>query len=110
LTAQKYPLAVHVCPSDPTTNNGVGSVPPHYATGNYAFNLALFGACGTFNIKGAASPYRLETISDGTSNTIGIVEASGCFPGYPTVDPQTGTLTSYMTWHWPAYPNSFGPY
>lgn len=39
-----------------------------------------------------------------------MVEASGCFPGYPTVDPQTGTLTSYMTWHWPAYPNSFGPY
>jgi hypothetical protein len=39
-----------------------------------------------------------------------MVEASGCFPGYPAVDPQTGTLESYMTWHWPAYPNSFGPY
>jgi prepilin-type N-terminal cleavage/methylation domain-containing protein len=110
LTAEWVPLALHVCPSDPTTNNGVGTVAPHYATGNYALNLALFGAGGTFNVRGAPSPYRIETVPDGSSNTIGMVEASGCFPGYPTVDPQTGTLESYMTWHWPAYPNSFGPY
>ena len=99
-----------VCPSDPTTSNGIGSVAPNYATGNYALNLALFGASGTFNIKGAPSPYSIGNIPDGSSNTIGIVEASGCFPGFPAVDPQTGTSESYMTWHWPAYPNSFGPY
>jgi prepilin-type N-terminal cleavage/methylation domain-containing protein len=110
LTACWVPLKVHVCPSDPTNSNGIGNVAPNYATGNYALNLALWGANGTFNIQGAPPPYRIETISDGSSNTIAIVEASGCFPGYPTVDPQTGTLTSYMTWHWPAYPNSFGPY
>ena len=110
LTACFVPLAVHVCPSDPTTNNGIGTVAPNYATGNYALNLALFGANGAWSTKGAAPPYAIGNIPDGTSNTIGIVEASGCFPGYPTVDPQTGTLTSYMTWHWPAYPNSFGPY
>jgi prepilin-type N-terminal cleavage/methylation domain-containing protein len=110
LTAEWVPLKVHVCPSDPTTSNGLGTVAPNYATGNYALNLALFGAGGTFNIKGASSPYKIDTIPDGSSNTIGIVEASGCFPGYPAVDPQTGTLESYMTWHWPAYPNSFGPY
>jgi prepilin-type N-terminal cleavage/methylation domain-containing protein len=104
------PLALHVCPSDPTTVNGVGSVPPNYGTGNYALNLALFGAGGTFNVKGAWPPYKIDTIPDGSSNTIGMVEASGCFPGYPAVDPQTGTLESYMTWMWPAYPNSFGPY
>jgi hypothetical protein len=55
-------------------------------------------------------PYLIGTIPDGTSKTIGIMEASGCFPGFPAVDPQTGTAESYMTWHWPAYPNSFGPY
>jgi prepilin-type N-terminal cleavage/methylation domain-containing protein len=110
LSAEWVPLKVHVCPSDPTNNKGIGSVPPHYATGNYALNLALWGAGGTWNILAAAPPYKIETILDGSSNTIGIVEASGCFPGYPTVDPRTGTLTSYMTWHWPAYPNSFGPY
>ncbi len=110
LTAQFVPLAIHVCHSDPTTSNGIGTVAPNYATGNYTLNLALFGAGGTFNVKGASSPWRLGNIPDGTSNTIGIMEASGCFPGYPAVDPQTGTAESYMTWHWPAYPNSFGPY
>jgi prepilin-type N-terminal cleavage/methylation domain-containing protein len=110
LSAAFVPLAIHVCPSDPTTRRGVGIVPPNYGTGNYALNLALFGADGTFNIKGASSPYKLDTILHGASRTIGIVEASGCFPGYPTVDPQTGTLESYMTWMWPAYPNMFGPY
>jgi prepilin-type N-terminal cleavage/methylation domain-containing protein len=110
LAAAFTPLALHVCPSDPTTNDGIGSVAPNYATGNYAFNLALFGAGGSFNVKGANCPYQIGTIPDGSSNTIGLVEASGCFPGYPAVDPQTGTLESYMTWTWPAYPNSFGPY
>jgi prepilin-type N-terminal cleavage/methylation domain-containing protein len=110
LGVQKVPLAIHVCPSDPTTVNGIGTVPPKYGTGNYALNLALFGANGTFNIKGACPPYTLANIPDGTSNTIGIVEASGCFPGFPDVDPQTGTTESYMTWQWPAYPNTFGPY
>jgi prepilin-type N-terminal cleavage/methylation domain-containing protein len=104
------PLAVHWCRSDPTVNKGIGTVAPNYATGNYAVNLALFGANGAFNIKGAVSPYLIGHIPDGDSNTIGIVEASGCFPGFPAVDPQTGTSESYMTWHWPAYPNSFGPY
>jgi prepilin-type N-terminal cleavage/methylation domain-containing protein len=110
LSACFTPLAVHVCPSDPTNSNGIGHTPPGYATGNYALNLALFGASGTFNIKGASSPFTIGNLPNGSSNTIGIVEASGCFPGYPTIDPQTGTLESYMTWHWPAYPNSFGPY
>ena len=111
LGAEFTPLALHICPSDPTTINGIGIVgPTNYATGNYALNLSLFGAAGTFNIKGAYPPYKIGNIPDGTSNTIGIVEASGCFPGYPAVDPLTGTQLSYMTWHWPAYPNSFGPY
>lgn len=103
-------LAMHICPSDPTIKDGLGAVAPNYATGNYALNLALFGAGGTFNVKGASSPYLIGKIPDGASNTIGIVEASGCFPGFPSIDPQTGTAESYMTWDWPAYPNSFGPY
>ena len=110
LTAEWVPLAIHVCPSDPTTVQGIGTVAPNYATGNYAMNLTLFGAGGSFNVKGANPPFMIGNIPDGASNTIGIVEASGCFPGYPAVDPQTGTAESYMTWHWPAYPNSFGPY
>jgi prepilin-type N-terminal cleavage/methylation domain-containing protein len=110
LSTQFTPLKIHTCPTDPTVKNGIGMSPPNYATGNYVVNLALFGANGSFNAKGVPPPYKIATIPDGTSNTIGIAEASGCFPGYPLVDPQTGTLESYMTWMWPAYPNSFGPY
>jgi prepilin-type N-terminal cleavage/methylation domain-containing protein len=110
LGTQFVPLALHVCPSDPTTVNGIGTVPPNYATGNYAFNLAMFGANGTWNAMGAAPPYTIGNIPDGSSNTIGIVEASGCFPGFPSVDPTTGLTASYMTWDWPAYSNTFGPY
>jgi prepilin-type N-terminal cleavage/methylation domain-containing protein len=110
LGAEFTPIAIHDCPSDPTSHGGLGSVAPYYGIGNYALNLALFGSSGTFNIKGAFSPFLIGGIPNGASNTIGMVEASGCFPGYPAVDPQTGTLESYMTWMWPAYPNSFGPY
>ena len=37
-----------LCRSDPTTSQGIGTVAPNYATGNYALNLALFGGNGTF--------------------------------------------------------------
>ncbi len=110
LGTQYVPLAIHVCPSDPTTSDGIAILGGKIATSNYALNLALFGAGGTFNIKGKVSPYRISNIPDGTSNTIGLVETSGCFPGYPTVNPQSGTQENYMSWPWPAYPNSFGPY
>jgi len=100
---------IHVCPTDPTTNNGI-AIQGSIATGNYALNLVLFGAGGTFNTKGRSSPYRIGTIPDGTSNTIGLVETSGYFPGHPTTNPQTGTQENYMSWPWPAYPNSYGPY
>ncbi len=101
---------IHVCPSDPTTNRGVATLDGKTATGNYALNLALFGGGGAFNVKGAVPPYRIGNIPDGTSETIGIIETSGCFPGYPTVDPQSGTNENYMTWDYPAYPNTLGPY
>ena len=111
LGAQFVPLnPIHVCPSDPTTNRGVATLDGKTATGNYALNLALFGAGGAFNVKGAMSPYRIGNIPDGASDTIGMVEASGCFPGYPAVDPQSGTHENYMTWDYPAYPNTLGPY
>jgi len=100
---------IHVCPTDPTTSNGI-AIQGNIATSNYALNLALFGAGGSFNIKGKSAPYRVGTIPDGASNTIGLVETSGYFPGHSTNNPQTGTQENYMSWPWPAYPNSYGPY
>ena len=110
LGAQYVPIKVHNCPSDPTSPGGIATLDGKTATGNYALNLALFGAGNTFNVKGKTAPYRLGTIPDGSSNTVAMVETSGCFPGYPTIDPQSGTTENYMTWSYPAYPNTLGPY
>jgi prepilin-type N-terminal cleavage/methylation domain-containing protein/prepilin-type processing-associated H-X9-DG protein len=110
LGAQFVPLAIHVCPSDPTQSNGISTVDGQSATGNYACNLALFGANGTFNKLGAPSPYRISQIPDGTSNTIGLCETSGSFPGHRVINPQTGTFENLMLWAWPAYPNTVGDY
>ncbi len=109
--AQYVPIApLHVCPSDPTTKNGIATLDGKTATSNYALNLALFGAGGSFGVRGALSTFRIGSIPDGNSCTIGIVEASGCFPAYPALDPQSGTAENYMTWSYPAYPNTMGPY
>ncbi|HVA51514.1 MAG TPA: DUF1559 domain-containing protein [Pirellulales bacterium] len=111
LGGQYFPLApIHVCPSDPTTNNGIAILDGKTATSNYALNLVLFGAQGTFNLQGQSSPYAMGKIPDGTSNTAAMVEASGCFPAYPAIDPQTGTAENFMSWPFPAYLNSAGPY
>jgi prepilin-type N-terminal cleavage/methylation domain-containing protein len=110
LSCEFTPIAVHCCPSDPTIHGGIGSLAPNYAIGNYSLNLALFGAQGTDNVQGAISPYVLGQIPNGMSNTIGIVEASGCFPGFPSIDPTTGLPNSFMVWWLPAYPNTIGPY
>ena len=110
LGTEFIPIATHTCPSDPTQYGGIGDSPPNYAIGNYALNLALFGAKGTCNVRGAVSPYRFGAIPNGTSNTIGMVEASGCFPGFPAIDPTTGLPNSFMVWWLPAYPNTIGPY
>jgi prepilin-type N-terminal cleavage/methylation domain-containing protein/prepilin-type processing-associated H-X9-DG protein len=111
LGAQFVPLSpIHVCPSDPTVSGGIASLDGKTATSNYALNLALFGAGGSFNVKGRLSPFRIGTIPDGTSNTIGMTETSGCFPGFPAINPKTGTPENFMAWSFPAYPNTMGPY
>ena len=111
LGAQFFPLSpIHICPDDPTSREGIAALDGKTATSNYALNLVLFGASGSFNVKCQASPFTLGKIPDGTSYTVGLVETSGCFPSYPTIDPQSGTPENFMSWPWPAYPNTIGPY
>jgi prepilin-type N-terminal cleavage/methylation domain-containing protein len=111
LSAQTVAITpIHVCPDDPTNRNGIAVLGGQVATSNYCMNLEVFGAAGTFNLKGVVSPYGMGTIPDGTSNTICLFETAGSYPGYPTIDPQTGNYESIMAWSWPAYPNSYGPY
>jgi prepilin-type N-terminal cleavage/methylation domain-containing protein len=110
LGGQFVPIAIHICPDDTTSRNGIANLGGQVATSNYCMNLEVFGAGGTFNIKGQPSPYKIGALPDGTSNTIGLFETAGSFPGYPILDPQTGTYENIMAWSWPAYPNSYGPY
>lgn len=110
LGAQLVPLAIHTCSSDPTNNNGLAILDGKTATGNYAINLVLFGAGGSFNLKGQPSQYKCGNIPDGSSKTICLTECSGCFPAYPSVDPQSGTLENWMSWPYPAYTNTLGCY
>lgn len=110
LTVQWVPLKLHTCPSDPTTHNGIGNLAPSYATGKYSLNGALWGAYGICNQKGVPPPWTIATIPDGSSYTIAIVGASGCFPGFPSIDPTTGLPNSFMVWWLPEYPNTIGPY
>ena len=110
LGSQTIGLKIHICPSDTTNNNGIAILGGQVATSNYCMNLEVYGAGGTFSVKGVPSPYRIGTIPDGTSNTIGIFETAGSYPGYPLVDPQTGTYENIMAWSYPAYPNTYGPY
>jgi len=110
LGAQYVPINVHICPTDPTQVNGISTVDQKSATGAYSCNSAVFGASNTFNIKNKPSPYTLSNIPDGTSHTIALMEDSASFPGYPQVDPQSGTYENLMLWSWPAYLNSVGCY
>ncbi len=110
LGSQTVPMTIHICPDDTTNNNGIAILGGQVATSNYCMNLEVYGAGGTFNIKGKPSPLRIGTIPDGTSNTIGLFETAGSYPGYPTLDLQSGTYENIMAWSYPAYPNTYGPY
>lgn len=110
LGSQFIPMQIHICPDDTTNTNGISNLGGQVATSNYCMNLEVFGARGTFNLKGVPSPLRIGTLPDGTSNTIGLFETSGSYPGYPALDPQSGTYENIMAWSYPAYPNTYGPY
>jgi prepilin-type N-terminal cleavage/methylation domain-containing protein/prepilin-type processing-associated H-X9-DG protein len=112
--AQLIPLNAFSCPSDPTCSNdlaGGGSLAGKIATCNYSYNLVLFGANNAFRTWGKPSPYAIGTIPDGSSNTLGLVEQSGYYPGQQgNPDPTTGTNEFYTSWPFPAYYNTFGPH
>ncbi len=110
LGAQLVPLPVQTCPSDPTQIGGLATMDGKTATGNYTINTVLFGANGTWGLQGQSSPYKFGKIPDGTSKTICLTECGGCFPAYPSVDPQSGTLENWMSWPYPCYTNTLGCY
>jgi hypothetical protein len=96
------------CPSDPTYGTGSNG---GWASTSYAPLSTLFGSIQT-TINGQtaqAAAFGLATISDGTSNQVGVVERYAYFPAYANwynwlVYPEG----SY--WGWNNYGSVYGPW
>ncbi|MDW8244569.1 MAG: DUF1559 domain-containing protein [Thermogemmata sp.] len=142
LGARFVPLKVFQCPSDPTHQNGMSPVAGYrtplvsednlnapIATCNYSYNLALFGAGTAYDDRplaqrdipetypsGKPCGYRIATVSDGASNTIGLVEQAAYYPyaylqapGYDPNQP-SNEFQAITSWPYPAYFNTYGPH
>lgn len=90
-------VKTYVCPSDPTTNNGLITAAGFttYTGASYAPNFEVFGG-NLITSGGSAVPganalgfgyypaYNLGNIPDGTSNTVGVVERYMNYSAAPT--------------------------
>jgi prepilin-type N-terminal cleavage/methylation domain-containing protein len=78
--AGSTPLKVFQCPSDPTVGDGTAG---GEGLSSYSINACVFAPGNTGSQPGGRSWYTLNTISDGASNTIGLVEQIACPPNAP---------------------------
>ncbi len=116
--AANVPLKNFACPSDATQNNGMangGTQSGKWGLSSYAYNTVLFA--GSF--QGAAGlnvlpPYKIGNIPDGSSNTVGLAEQTGAYPGYYGQINTYGGSEAYNVWAWPLSPlasgGTYGPY
>jgi len=107
-----HPIKTYQCPSDPTLGNGITTT--GWASAGYAPVHALFGPTTNYDPTTGATnglaKYKLNTIQDGTSNTVGLVERYSHFPTYNFFNlalyPQGGGYgfssygASYGQWGW----------
>jgi prepilin-type N-terminal cleavage/methylation domain-containing protein len=116
LGAQNVPLKAFACPSDSTQSNGLangGSQGGRWGLSCYTYNLVLFGSGGAADAYGKTPAYKIGNIPDGASNTIGLGEQTGAYPGSYS---GTGYSASeaYNVWAWPATGldggATYGPY
>jgi prepilin-type N-terminal cleavage/methylation domain-containing protein len=119
LSAQYLPVKTFSCPSDPTQSNGLavgGSQDGKWGLSCYSYNLVLFG--GSYSavntvVGRPATGYKIGNIPDGSSNTIGLGEQTGGYPGSFGSNGYGGS-EAYNVWAWPATPlasgGTYGPY
>jgi prepilin-type N-terminal cleavage/methylation domain-containing protein len=116
--AVNVPVKIYACPADATQSSDVangGTETGKWGLSCYAFNTVLwagsFQAAGTFN---QAPPYKVGNIPDGSSNTIGLGEQTGAYPGYYNQVSTYGSSEAYNVWAWPLNPlnsgGTYGPY
>jgi len=115
--AANVPLKIFACPSDSTQNNGLangGTMAGKWGLCCYPLNTVMwvgsYQASATFNLP---PPYKIGNIPDGASNTIGVGEQTGGYPGYYGASNYGGS-EPYNVWAWPLNPLSSqgtnGPY
>jgi prepilin-type N-terminal cleavage/methylation domain-containing protein len=116
--AANVPVKIYSCPSDSTQSNDLangGTQSGKWGLSCYAFNTVLWAgsyqAAATFN---RAPPFGIGNIPDGTSNTIGLAEQTGAYPGYYSQIGTYGASEAYNVWAWPLNPlaseGTYGPY
>ena len=116
--AVNVPVKNFACPSDSTQNNDLatgGTQAGKWGLSCYAFNTVLwagsFAASQAFNVS---PPYKIGNIPDGSSNTIGLGEQTGAYPGFYTSTNAYGASEAYNVWAWPLNPlnsgGTYGPY
>ncbi len=112
------PVKLFACPSDSTQNNDLangGTEAGKWGLSCYAFNTVLwagsFGAAGALNVPPL---YKIGNIPDGSSNTIGLGEQTGGYPGFYGSTNTYGASEAYNVWAWPLNPlnsgGTYGPY
>jgi prepilin-type N-terminal cleavage/methylation domain-containing protein len=115
--ATNVPLKTFSCPADSTQSNGLaggGTYGGKWGVSCYSYNLLLLGAGGAVTALGTPCPYKIGNIPDGSSNTIGLGEQTGDYPGsFNTTNAYNGS-EAYNVWAWPATPlasgGTYGPY
>jgi prepilin-type N-terminal cleavage/methylation domain-containing protein len=116
--AVNVPLKNFSCPSDSTQRNGLaigGSQDGKWGLSCYAYNTVLLaGSFASASALNRPSPYRIGNIPDGASNTIGLGEQTGGYPGSFTTDNTYNASEAYNVWAWPLTPlapgSTYGPY
>lgn len=92
-------LPVYSCPTDPNQGNGLNQ--GDWATGTYACNFQVFGNPGAGNTTAnGKSTRQINTIRDGTSNTVFFVEKSArCYPLGVSTNPVRWNLWAHGNWN-----------
>jgi hypothetical protein len=117
--AVQLALNIFSCPSDPTQRNGRAVGGPYdgkWGLSCVSYNLVLFGGGGAVFGLNKSCQYTIGTIPDGSSNSLGLGEQIGGYPGSFSAGGFSGA-EAYNTWPWPAVGTqgltggaTYGPY
>jgi prepilin-type N-terminal cleavage/methylation domain-containing protein len=104
-------VPIYLCPSDPSPNQGL--VGNGWAGTSYAPNYLMFGVIQYSTIytsQNQGPKYRIGTIPDGTSNTIGIVERYAQCPAYGWNNAWGYPIGGGCPWNWNSQGSCYGPW